>query len=130
MHLDVVESSLAPDRMRRVLLVDDHAGFRSVVATVLGLGPGQFMEAANGIEALDACRRGAIPDLIVMDWDMPAMDGIEATRRILLEHPDARIVILTQHDEPSLRDLALAAGACAFVAKVDLSQLPAVARAT
>lgn len=124
-----MEKSHEIGRRGGVLLVDDHAGFRRMIAAVLGLGPGQFMEATNGAEAVTACR-GGCPELIVMDWEMPAMDGIEATRRILSEHPGARIVILTQHDEPVLRDLALRAGARAFLSKVDLANLPRVAAAS
>ncbi|WP_193212844.1 response regulator [Luteolibacter marinus] len=110
-----------------VLLVDDHAGFRRVVAELLGLRDGSFHEASDGKEAMDYCHqvRGA-PDLILMDLDMPVMDGLAATRAILRDSPSARIVILTQHDDPRLRQAALEAGACVFHSKLALSELPGI----
>jgi two-component system response regulator DegU len=106
-----------------VLLVDDHSGFRALVAEILGLEAGHYHEAQNGREAVELCRGPNCPDLVLMDLDMPELDGISATREILKRHPHLTIIILTQHDEPELRTHALSSGAFAFFTKVDLGQL-------
>jgi CheY-like chemotaxis protein len=109
----------------QILLVDDHAGFRQVVAEVLDLAPGSFLEASNGLEAVAACGvHAAYLKLILMDLDMPEMDGLAATREIRTRFEDVRVVILTQHDQPEIRAGALAAGANAFLSKMNLHLLP------
>lgn len=64
------------------------------------------------------------PDLVLMDIMMPDMDGLEASRRIRAEFPDARIVIVTYYDDQGLRDAALAAGVSGYVLKENLLSLP------
>ena len=69
------------------------------------------------------------PDVVVMDIFMPYADGIQATRQICQSHPASRVVVLTGHDYPWLREEALAAGAAAFVTKHTAPDiLPAVIR--
>jgi len=82
--------------------------------------------ATNGREAL-ALARGLRPDLVLLDLEMPVMDGVEATSRLGQECPAARVVIVTVHDTPELRKLCLERGAHAFIAKDALKdELPAV----
>jgi DNA-binding NarL/FixJ family response regulator len=57
-----------------------------------------------------------------MDWEMRT-DGLTATRRIIKAHPEARILIVTQHDDAELREMAIKAGARGFVLKDDLLAL-------
>lgn len=110
-----------------ILLVDDHLGFRKAVADTLALTQGTYLEASNGREALTTCEDSVNGvDLVVMDLEMPEMDGIEATRQIRIRFPETRIVILTQHDEPGLKALCREAGACAYVLKDDLLELVAL----
>ncbi|WP_433619203.1 response regulator [Dactylosporangium sp. CA-139114] len=74
-------------------------------------------EAADGAEAIDAVRRTR-PDVVLMDVRMPGVDGLEATRRILADHPDPpRIVILTTFDLDRYVYAALSAGASGFLLK-------------
>ena len=118
-----VTTKPAPEKASRTfLLVDDHAGFRRTVRDFLPADTGAVFECADGI---DAVRAHAIhhPDWTLMDLDMPGMDGLAATRAILSEHPEARIVIVTSHDTPDCRSEAEEAGATAFVPKSDLSAL-------
>jgi DNA-binding NarL/FixJ family response regulator len=79
-------------------------------------------EAADGKEATDLFEV-VKPDFVVMDIEMEPMDGLTASRAILAAHPMARIIILTNYDEPNYRAAAKDAGAWAFVLKEHLSEL-------
>ncbi|HEY4009331.1 MAG TPA: response regulator transcription factor, partial [Acidobacteriaceae bacterium] len=70
------------------------------------------------------------PDLVLMDVRMPRMDGLTATRRLLREHPEAKVIILTDYNEDELRSAAREAGACAYALKHDLNELEDTIRAT
>jgi DNA-binding NarL/FixJ family response regulator len=102
----------------RILTADDHplirAGVSSFLATEAGLEV--VAEATNGEEALERYRERR-PDVVLMDLSMPVMDGLAATRAILEEFPDARIVVLTTYagDEDVYR--ALDAGAMGYLVK-------------
>ena len=72
-------------------------------------------EAGDGSAAIEVARRLA-PDVIVMDVEMPVMDGITATREVRASSP-AAVVVLSMHDDPAIASRARAAGAAAFVAK-------------
>ena len=102
----------------RILAVDDHHLIRAGVASFLATEPGLKLvaEAANGEEALEQYRQ-VRPDVVLMDLSMPVMDGLEATRAILEEFPDARIIVLTTYvgDEDIHR--ALDAGAMGYLVK-------------
>jgi DNA-binding NarL/FixJ family response regulator len=73
-------------------------------------------EAANGEEALELAL-DLRPDVIVMDLTMPVLDGIGATRRIRQELPEAKVVVLTMHDDVDATKRALEAGAVGFLTK-------------
>ena len=100
-----------------VLLVDDHhlllEGLENLLTahgiTVVGL-------AHDGLEAVEQAR-ALQPDVVLMDIRMPRCDGLEATRRIRAEMPEARIVILTTSDEDSDLFEAIKSGACGYLLK-------------
>lgn len=100
----------------RVLIADDKRSARQGLKALLARIPEieVVAEAVNGQEAVDltAVRQ---PDVILMDAQMPGMDGLEATRRIKSQWPAVKIIILTLH--PQYRQRALAAGADAFLLK-------------
>jgi DNA-binding NarL/FixJ family response regulator len=73
-------------------------------------------EASSGAEAL-AMSRTLEPDVVLMDLDMPRMDGVEATRLINEERPDAAVLVLTVHDDENAMIDAIKAGAAGFVPK-------------
>ena len=87
----------------RILLVDDQPLFRRALATLIADQPHLSIvgEAENGLHALEMAR-ALKPDLVLMDVEMPVMNGVEATRRIRDELPSVKVVILTvsEADEP------------------------------
>ena len=119
------DAGISPSEGANYLVVDDHEGFRRFLRGYL---PGQqfkVVECSNGREAVEGYER-CRPDWVIMDVEMPVMDGMAATRFIRSRHPEARIIILTQHDLPEMREEARAVGAVAFVAKDNLGELPEV----
>jgi DNA-binding NarL/FixJ family response regulator len=102
----------------RILTADDHHLIRVGVAAFLATEPGLkvIAEAENGEEALEKYRETR-PDLVLMDLSMPVMDGLEATRAILAEFPDARIVVLTTYAGDEDIHRALDAGAMGYMVK-------------
>jgi DNA-binding NarL/FixJ family response regulator len=105
-------------KMIRILAVDDHALLRKGLAAVVNAEPDMKLvaEASNGEDAVEKFRVHH-PDMVLMDLQMPGMNGIEATNRILSEFPDARVIVLTTYhgDVQVLR--ALRAGARAYLLK-------------
>src|SRR5512142_1210699 len=102
----------------RVLLVDDHALFREGLAGILRGQPDLQVvgEANDGLEAVVKAREYK-PDLILMDVQMPGMDGLEATRQIKLMLPDVTIVMLTIRDDDEKLFEALKSGAQGYLLK-------------
>lgn len=102
----------------RILLADDHDLFREGLAGLMNAEPDLEIvgHAHDGFEALTLAR-DLRPDLIVMDINMPACDGLEATRLIRAAWPEARVVILTVHDENEKLLQAIRAGACGYILK-------------
>jgi NarL family two-component system response regulator LiaR len=102
----------------RVLLVDDHNVVRSGLATFLRAYDDLELvgEAKNGLEAVRLCRQ-VTPDVVLMDLMMPEMDGIAATRAILAECPDIKIIAMTSFEEEELVHGVLAAGAISYLLK-------------
>ena len=114
----------------RVMLVDDQHLVRSGFALMLSVEDDLEVvgEAADGAQAVDEARRSR-PDVILMDVQMPVMDGIEATRRIVAENL-GRVVILTTFDRDDYLFDALRAGATGFLLKnADPEQLVDAVRA-
>lgn len=102
----------------RVLIVDDHELFRHGVLGSLKRHPQVEVvgEAADGVEAIEKARE-LMPDVILMDINMPRMDGIEATRWLKEEFPYVRIVVLTVSDLDENLFSALKAGASGYLLK-------------
>jgi DNA-binding NarL/FixJ family response regulator/N-acetylneuraminic acid mutarotase len=107
---------------QKYLLVDDHAAFRQTVRDFLPAANIEVTECGDGFEALRAFAAHK-PDWTLIDIEMPRMDGLAATRAIVREFPGARVVIVSQHDTPELREEAREAGACGYVLKGNLAAL-------
>ena len=101
----------------RVLVADDHDLFRSGLRGLLEeRGVCVVGEAARGDEAVRAVRELA-PDVVVMDLNMPVLDGVQATREIVATSPLTRVVVLTVSDEDADVMDAILAGACGYLLK-------------
>lgn len=102
----------------RILLVDDHDLFRKGIARLIDSQPDFQVvgEARDGREALAAALK-LDPVVILMDIEMPYWNGVEATRRIKSEMPDARIVMLTVSDDDQNLFAAIRAGASGYLLK-------------
>jgi two-component system nitrate/nitrite response regulator NarL len=101
-----------------VLVVDDHEMFSEALVLMLGQQPEIHLLGAAGeaTEALRMCIADP-PDVVLMDIDMPEVDGVEATRRIRAACPDTKVVVLTALESPQIVATALKAGACGYVPK-------------
>jgi NarL family two-component system response regulator LiaR len=102
----------------RVLIVDDHQMVREGLKVLLSTQAGIEVvgEAANGLEALDQCGLVA-PDVVLMDVQMPVMDGPAATAEIGLICPDVRVIALTSFIDQESVEKALDAGAIGYLLK-------------
>jgi CheY-like chemotaxis protein len=107
--------------MTTVLVVDDSAVDRRLVGGILQKKfPCTVKYAANGMEAL-ARMKDALPDLVVTDLTMPAMDGLELVSSIRNYYPDVPVILMTAYGSESLAMRALAQGAASYVPKSQLA---------
>jgi DNA-binding NarL/FixJ family response regulator len=102
----------------RLLVVDDHRTIADLLAVALQHETdiefvGHAGTARQGIELAAALQ----PDVVLMDFVLPDIDGLQATAEIVAEHPRTRVILLTASSEPRLIAQAAAVGACAFVPK-------------
>lgn len=108
-----------------LLIVEDNAVMRRLLRGLMVNLADEIRECTDGSLALAAYREFQ-PDWVLMDIEMPRLDGLAATRQILAAFPDARVVIVTHYDSANFREAARAAGACGFVSKENLLVLPAL----
>ncbi|MEU1734833.1 response regulator transcription factor [Streptosporangium sp. NPDC020145] len=102
-----------------VALVDDEAMIRTGLRLVLGGEPDIEVvgEASDGAEALELVARTR-PDVVLIDVRMPRMNGLEASHRLVRDHPDSKVIVLTTFDEDEYVTAALRAGVSGFLLKV------------
>jgi DNA-binding NarL/FixJ family response regulator len=107
----------------RVLIADDHGIVRSGIRLLLDNQPDMEVvaEASDGVEAIDEALSSR-PDLCILDVGMPRMTGLQATREIRSHLPDARVLILSMHDDENYLFEALHAGASGYVLKREADQ--------
>ena len=109
--------------------MDDRSDVRDLVRGVVEAEPDLEVvaEAEDGQKAIEAAREHA-PDVIVMDFLMPVMNGLEATRQIKAEMPQIQIVAMTSADHPAAARSFQDAGVAAYVRRASLHDLVAVLR--
>jgi DNA-binding NarL/FixJ family response regulator len=102
----------------RVLIADDHAVIRTGLAQLVSAIDDVELvgTAENGQEAVELCAHSA-PDVVLMDLEMPLVDGIEATRQIKAAHPEIAVVVLTSFSDRDRILRALDAGAAGYLLK-------------
>jgi two-component system nitrate/nitrite response regulator NarL len=106
---------------RRVLLVDDHASFRRCAGALLASEGFEVVgEAADGSEAL-ALAAELAPELVVLDVQLPDLDGFAVAKRLLAADPALRIVLVSSRERSDYGARIEASGALGFVSKGDLS---------
>jgi|SRR5215204_3064787 DNA-binding NarL/FixJ family response regulator len=107
----------------RVLIADDHAIVRSGLRAILE-NQSDFVvcaEAGDGREAVDLTIQHK-PDIAVIDYSLPILNGIEATRQIRQSSPQTQVLVLTAHDSEALISEALVAGARGFLLKMEANE--------
>src|SRR5438445_13613625 len=104
--------------MIKVLIADDHKMFRQGLRMLFEMEPDIKIigEARDGLEVQDMAK-ALEPDIILMDINMPGADGVEATRRIVSEHPEFSVIILTMFREDEHVFQAIRAGANGYLLK-------------
>ena len=109
---------MSTDRPVRVLVVDDQTLFREALTTLLEVREEVEVvgAAADGVEALGLVA-ALQPDVVLMDLRMPVLDGVATTRRLRVEHPEVRVLVLTTFDGDDEVFPALRAGAVGYLLK-------------
>ena len=102
----------------RVLIADDHAAFRGGLQALLATAGDIKVvgEAESGVDVVAAAER-LQPDVVLMDVNMPGIDGVEATRRIVDASPHVAVLVLTMHDDDETVFEAVRAGARGYLLK-------------
>lgn len=106
----------------RVLIADDYPGMSSGLERLLAADCDVVGIVADGRAVFEAAQR-LQPDVVVLDLNMPHINGIDACRQITEANPLVRVLILTASNDPALTEAARAAGACAFISKYALGDL-------
>ena len=107
----------------RILIADDHEMIRQGLIRIISGQPGWIVcgEAVNGRQAVQLAHE-LKPDLVVMDYTMPGLNGMEATRQIRKELPQIEVLVLSMHDSEELVREIIQAGARGYVLKSDAGQ--------
>jgi DNA-binding NarL/FixJ family response regulator len=107
----------------RILIVDDHDVVRSGLRHMLEAQPGWTVcgEATTGRDAVERAK-DLVPDIVILDYSMPDLNGLEATRQIKKSVPSAEILIFTMHESDQLIRDVLGAGARGFLLKSDAAR--------
>ncbi len=113
----------------KILIADDNARMREIVRQIVADLASEVYEASDGAEAIALCA-AQHPDWVLMDFRMKQMDGLRATAEIKARFPETRVVIVSQYDDIELRLEAARVGACGYVVKENLEELPRILETT
>jgi len=110
-------SAAAPEQRKNILVVDDDASMRTLVRRMLSrIGIANVTEAEGGAQALGLLEAAAV-DLVICDWNMPTMSGMELFARARLLKPDLLFLMLTGRADAESQAAAKQAGVAAFMVK-------------
>ena len=106
--------------MKRILIADDHEVVRSGLRAIIETRD-DWVVAGEAIDGRDAVARilEVKPDIAIVDYSMPVMNGLEVSRRIKLHHPRTEVLILTMHENEDILEEVLLAGVRGFLLKSD-----------
>jgi YesN/AraC family two-component response regulator len=110
------------DQFMKLLIVDDNPSIRKIVRHLLSDRFEQIHDASNGLEALEVYQK-FIPDFVVMDIEMPEVDGLVGAKMIKNEFPQSRIIMMSKFKDEEMISLSKYIGAEAYFFKDDLSQI-------
>jgi len=104
--------------MTKIIIVDDHQLFREGVKRILDF-ENSFDVVAEGDDGIDTVRlyEEYSPDVVLMDINMPQMNGVEATEQLIEKYPEAKVIMLSIHDDESYVSHALKSGALGYMLK-------------
>jgi DNA-binding NarL/FixJ family response regulator len=116
--------------MTRILIADDSPPVRRGLRTLLGLNSDWHVcgEAVDGADAVEKAHQLA-PDIILMDFSMPQMDGVQAAREIAKSGTDIPILLFSLNLSPQVMEMARNAGLRGAISKAEISKLPYAIRA-
>jgi two-component system, chemotaxis family, chemotaxis protein CheY len=108
-----------PPATRTALVVDDSSSMRSILARLLGSIGWTCRDAADGRRALDVLRTGWVPDVLLVDWNMPVMSGLDLLRAVRAEagYARVRLLVVSSECDPIVVGQALDAGADEYLVK-------------
>ncbi len=102
--------------MKKALIVDDSTPIRKIARKMLTTLDFEIDEACDGKQALEKCS-SRTPDLIILDWNMPVMDGIEFLKNFRIENSSTTVIFCTTNNEPEHIDRAFKTGANEYIMK-------------
>lgn len=108
-----------------LLIVDDNPSMRKMIRDFCSPFFASIQECSNGLEAIDYYKKNQ-PDYVLMDIKMPVMNGIDALKHIKLNHPSAKIIMITQYKDKALELKAMDNGAAYFMLKENLTEIETI----
>jgi len=105
-----------------IVIAEDKAEVRRMIRKLIEDIDGDIVECSDGDEAIKAYETNQ-PDFVLLDINMQPLDGLTAAKEILSRHPEAKIIIVSQHQDDQTRETALSIGILEFVGKDDLTPL-------